>query len=447
MGVFILTSGLKARHCDQLCDRYRPPEFRVTEIMEADRVIAAVHSESPRIVILGSSGRTIDEGLAQVQKIKGATPNLPVILISRKSSEERAIAAFRAGTDDYFKEPVAWPVLLKRIDDFIQDGTQGHRRQMPKSLFPAPRSPRMIGRSPGMRATIGYLRKVAATDSTVLITGETGTGKELAAEMIHYHSARSKTPLVSVNCAALPESLAESELFGYERGAFTGAVAHQKGKFVQANGGTIFLDEIGDMDPFIQAKILHTIERKVVYPLGGRQPMPLDVRIIAATNQDPETLINDGRFREDLFYRLNIARVNMMPLRNRREDIPALIDHAIAALNRRFNQRVVGLTPEAMAFFQSYAWPGNVRELMNLLEATFINLPHNTIAYADLPGYFRAMLTKTQNCLVSERQNIVSALLETNWNKSRAAQQLKWSRMTLYRKMARYKIVENRNRG
>jgi DNA-binding NtrC family response regulator len=445
MGALILISGLDSPYFDKIAARFPPPDFRV-EAIAGQAKITAASREGPRVVILGSLGRTIDQGLSQVRRIKSAVPNLPVILISRKSSEERAIAAFRAGADDYFREPVAWQALLKRIDDIIQEKNRGHRGRSLQSASPAARPPKMIGSSPGMRATIAYLRKVAVSDSTVLITGETGTGKELAAEMIHYHSGRSKNPLVSVNCAALPETLAESELFGYERGAFTGAAAQQRGKFVQANGGTIFLDEIGDMDPFIQAKILHTIERKVVYPLGARQPMPLDVRIIAATNRVPETLISDGRFREDLFYRLNIARVNMIPLRNRREDISALIDHAIAELNRRFNQRVVGLTPDAMSFFQSYAWPGNVRELMNLLEATFISLPHNTITYADLPGYFRDMLTETKHCLVSERQNIVSALLETNWNKSRAAQQLNWSRMTLYRKMARYRIVEARNR-
>jgi DNA-binding NtrC family response regulator len=446
MRPFILTSGLTPHCFDEISDYFSGSDVRVTRVSGEEKVIAAAQKDPPRIVVIGSAGRYIDDDLVQVRRLKEVHPELPVVIISARSSEERAIAAFRAGVDDYFKVSDDSPAFLQRIADLLSDESRSTAQPPTGTPGPSASKPTMIGNSPAMRATLGYLSKVAATNSTVLITGETGTGKELAAELIHYHSDRAAKPMVAVNCAALPEGLAESELFGHERGAFTGAVGQQKGKFVQAHGGTIFLDEIGDMEPLIQAKILHSIERKVVYPLGSRKALPLDVRIIAATNRDPETLIEDGRFREDLFYRLNIARVNLVPLRSRREDIPALVDHAIGNLNRRFNRTVAGLTTEAMHFLQNYAWPGNVRELMNLLEATFINLPLDTITYADLPAYFRNMLSKAGDSPLSERRAIVSALLKTNWNKSRAAQQLNWSRMTLYRKIARHRIVESRNR-
>jgi DNA-binding NtrC family response regulator len=446
MGALILVSGLSEPFVERIANHVSVRDCQVKAVKGSARTIAAARKESPRLVVLGSPGHRIDDGLDQVRRLKALDGRLPIIMISQKSSEKRAVAAFRAGVDDYFKATAPFDHILKRINGFLRKDAVHKRVRLQKPTARPLQAPEMIAHSPAMLSTRRYLKKVAEATSTVLITGETGTGKELAARWIHFYSARRRQPLVLVNCAALPESLAESEMFGHERGAFTGAVACQKGKFVQANGGTIFLDEIGDMDPFIQAKILHTIERKVVYPLGSRQPLPLDVRIIAATNQDPERLMQDGRFRKDLFYRLNIARVNLAPLRKRKEDIPGLVDHAIAQLNRRFNRQVAGLAPDAMAFFQSYRWPGNVRQLMNLLEAAFINQPKDTIAYHDLPAYFRDILEKTQDRPFSERQSIVHTLLETNWNKSRAAQKLNWSRMTLYRKMARYKIVEGRNR-
>ncbi len=295
-----------------------------------------------------------------------------------------------------------------------------------------------------MRQAKAYLAKLAATDSTVLITGETGTGKELAAELIHRNSPRHKKPFICVNCAALPEGLVESELFGYERGAFTGAVAAKPGKFEMADKGTVFLDEVCDMNPYAQAKILRSIECKEVYPLGGRGATPLDLRIIAATNQNPEQLMAEGKFRKDLYYRLNVARVHMPPLRERKEDILRLISHAIENLNRRFKRNVQGLTDEAMATLFRYDWPGNVRELMNLIEASFINLPSRQVDFVDLPRQLQKQLDNSAELPLNERKQIVSALLETKWNKSKAAQKLSWSRMTVYRKMTKYSIVEKR---
>jgi len=298
----------------------------------------------------------------------------------------------------------------------------------------------MIGDGAAMREIKAYLMNVATTDSTVLITGETGTGKELAAELIHRNSPRHQGPFVCINCAALPESLVESEMFGYERGAFTGAVASKRGKFELAEGGTVFLDEIGDMSPYAQMKILRTTEKKEVYRLGGKGATPINVRIVGATNRDPEQLIEQGNFRKDFYYRLNVARVHLPPLRLRKEDIPSLLKHYIRKFNQRFGREVEGLTEEALASLLHYDWPGNVRELKNLLEASFINLSSWKIAFMDLPKTFQKRLKETEGLPEKERDRVLSVLFATKWNKSKAAQKLHWSRMTLYRKMVKYQI-------
>jgi len=299
--------------------------------------------------------------------------------------------------------------------------------------------PDLIGESLPIR---GDLLKIAAVDSHVLVTGETGTGKELTARFIHRHSARRDKPLVAINCAALPDGLVESELFGYEKGAFTGAHATYAGKLKLADGGAVIFDEIGDMSLYAQAKILRVIESKEVYPLGGRRGVPLDVRIVAATNQDLDRLVADKRFRKDLYYRLNIARVHLPPLRERQEDIPRLLDYYLGEFNARAGRALQGFTEEALDSLLRYDWPGNIRELKNMIEAIFIDPPLERIATKDLPEPIRP---QGQTRVVrTERERLLSALCSMNWNKSKAAEQLHWSRMTLYRKMAKYHILESK---
>jgi transcriptional regulator with PAS, ATPase and Fis domain len=218
-----------------------------------------------------------------------------------------------------------------------------------------------------------------------------------------------------------------------------------RGRFEQASGGTVFLDEIGDMSPFAQAKILRVIEDKRISRLGGATPIPLDFRLIAATNRDPEVMMEDGAFRNDLFYRLNVARVHMPSLREHREDIPLLVEHGIKRLNRKFQRSVKGLKEDVINLLMRYEWPGNVRELMNLLEAAYINMPSGKIRLADLPVHFRRNLEAFDRIPDDERAKVLSVLMETRWNKSTAAKKLKWSRMTLYRKIAKHKIVEKRS--
>jgi transcriptional regulator with PAS, ATPase and Fis domain len=246
---------------------------------------------------------------------------------------------------------------------------------------------------------------------------------------------------VPVNCAAIPESLLESELFGHEPGAFTGAVGSRPGLLQLADRGTIFLDEVGDLGGVAQAKILRAIEAREIYHVGGKQPIPLDLRIVAATNVDLDRAVEDGRFRRDLYFRLNVARVHLPPLRERRADITTLVDHYLAELNTACGADVPGVTGEALAALQAYDWPGNVRELKNLLEAIFVCPPSRPISMDDLPERFVRGLHDLRRMADADRRRLLEALTAANWNKSQAAGLLNWSRMTVYRKMAKYSVV------
>ncbi len=316
----------------------------------------------------------------------------------------------------------------------------------PKKNEPIPSGPssidRMTHESPWIREMKTYVEKVARTDSTLLITGETGTGKEFLAGLIHKSSLRCERPLIRVNCAAIPDSLLESELFGYERGAFTGAHSLKEGLMMLANGGTLFLDEIADMSSYAQAKILRAIENKEIYRLGGVRSVPLDIRIIAATSRDLTQLLSEDKFRKDLYFRLNVVKIHIPPLRDRKNDIEFLVNQIIPELNHRFNRKIKGLTEEALATLIHYDWPGNIRELKNLLETIFINLPPQAASFVDLPEPFHIQLMATKYLPQDERSCLLSALVSTRWNISKAAQKLNWSRMTLYRKIMKYKIVK-----
>lgn len=299
----------------------------------------------------------------------------------------------------------------------------------------------LVGSSKSMIDLREYIRKLARSDANVLITGETGTGKERVAEAIHSESPRRDRPFVCVNCAAIPDSLIESELFGFDRGAFTGAQEGYVGKLRLANGGTVFLDEIGDMSLAAQAKVLRVIESREVFPLGARRVATIDVRFIAAINQDIEPLLAEHKFRRDLYYRLNVARVLLLPLQERSEDIPELVTHYIRQFNQRFHRQVERPGHELMECLMSYEWPGNIRELRNFVEAVFIDPPDGPISLKDLPESFRRIFAQYVVQPVPERERLVSMLYQTNWNKSEAAAQLNWSRMTLYRKLAKYQIA------
>jgi DNA-binding NtrC family response regulator len=420
---------------DDLKSHLRSQNLTVFESEACSEANRAFVEHEPDLVVLATSSTDLQNDLETVEEIRDADKATPIILITTSSSETKVLAAFRAGVNDYFTGSFSNSALASSIDRLLQDG---HPDRPPPLL-----GDRLIGGSEAIREIREYLPHVAATDCTVLITGETGTGKELAAELIHESSPRRKRPFVCINSAALPDTLLESELFGHERGSFTGAISLQRGKFELADGGTVFLDEIGDMSLFAQAKILRIIETKKLSRVGGQRRLPLDIRIIAASNQDLEKRVNEGKFRADLFYRLAVAQVHFPPLRERKDDIVPLFEHYISELNRKLGKNVQGFTEKAMTVLLKYDWPGNVRELKNILEATFINLRSRRISITDFPKRFQRRLEAAEGLPTTEREQLLSALYATNWNKSKAAEKLHWSRMTLYRKMSKYHIFSS----
>ena len=390
------------------------------------------------LLVVSTGLDVASDGSGVVQLLHEWNSKPPVILIAANSSEDLAIAALKAGVTDYFKQPFSFIALLASVQRCLLTKLPGELKTAPAG---GSDGYEMIGGSPAMQEIKTYLLKVASTESNTLITGETGTGKELVASLIHRHCRRRHKPFVCINCAAIPDSLLESELFGYERGAFTGAHTLKEGRLKLADGGTLFFDEIGDMSPYAQAKILRAIESKSVERLGGTRSIPLDIRVIAATNRNLEQLVAEEKFRADLYFRLNVASVHLPPLRERKEDLPILCQYYIGEMNRQFGQQVEGVAAETLASLLHYDWPGNVRELKNLLEAAFINRPSRRISLADLPQQFRVRLSEATGLPQDERDQLLDALFSTNWNKSQAAQKLCWSRMTLYRKMVKYHVV------
>ena len=429
----------------QIASVSSPIHLNCISAKREDNLLPLIATLSPDIIVYASSKLPIEKTIQSIKSVRSKHIDVPIIFITEQSSESIVIAALKAGVDDYFKVPFSEKELIDSVLEKLGRLPMVKYRKHETKTSADDVDNVLIGSSLAMRKIKDFIPRVASLDCTVLITGETGTGKELVAELIHGCSSRRKEPLVKINCAALPDNLVESELFGYNRGAFTGAVAAKKGKFEFALGGTVFLDEIGDMTPFAQAKILRSIESKEVHRLGGNERITLDFRSIAATNKDPEELISGGRFREDLYYRLNVARLHLPPLRERREDIPELVNFGIKKLNRKFKCDIQSMKSEVMNLILRYDWPGNVRELMNVLEGTLINFPAKRIDAEDLPEHFRKMLSEPKNFPSDERKRILEALLETNWNKSTAAAKLNWSRMTLYRKIEKHNIVEKRS--
>lgn len=302
----------------------------------------------------------------------------------------------------------------------------------------------ILGISTSIEALRSYIPKVAASEAPVLITGETGTGKESIATNIHLLSRRRSGPFVAVNCAALPSSLFESEFFGHERGAYTGAVTAQKGWAVAADCGTLFLDEIGEMDMQSQAKLLRFLENGQINRLGSTRQVSSDVRVVAATNQYLEELVDEHKFRADLFYRLNVARIEIEPLRERPEDIGILFEHFINEMKGRTGLQVAEPDNELIECLADYQWPGNVRELRNLVEAVFIDPPRGRFQVCHLPSSFQRRLSEHHYNAPDERESLIAALKLTNWNKAETARIMKLSRMSVYRKIEKYQLSTER---
>jgi len=403
-------------------------EARFTDIVtecDADGIVFAIGAGE------------IEQALPAMTRARERCPFVPIIAVLEDYCDGRACNIFRAGAC----EVLPLDGIAEQFGRWRQYAGKSATRVEESAICNEAEMSRWIGASESARYLRSWLPRLAATDCNVLITGETGSGKELIADLIHSLSRRSKNRLVCINCAAMPETLLESELFGHERGSFTGATASREGAFEAAHGGTLFLDEIGEMTQLAQAKILRALETREIQRVGSRVARQLDIRILAATNQPLDALVENGHFRKDLMYRLKVAQVQVPPLRDRAEDIPCLLKHFLAAFNRKYRGQIAGFTPAAIRKLQSYDWPGNVRELRNLVEFLFIFPLRPRIQVEDLP------LPGAQDFASKDRQRLMEALASVQWNKSAAARVLKWSRMTLYRKMAKYEIADREERA
>jgi len=435
----VMLPAILVRDCESLCKspwiaQLESCGFRIVQEKEL-RVSPVLGQSPPRLIVVAAPPQRPEDGLRVAVEMRQLAPGLPVILLVEKSSEEIAVRALRAGITDYFHMPAELPEFLQAVCQ-IASGASDHSAGA-ACISESP----FVGVSTVMQGVESTLARIAPSNSNVLITGETGTGKELAASAIHRLSSRSERPLVCVNCAAIPDTLVESELFGYERGAFTGALARKSGWLQTADQGTVFLDEVGDLSLFAQAKLLRVLENKQFHPLGSKAGLSVNLRFIAATNRNLEEMARNGSFRHDLYYRLNIARVHIPPLRERREDIPVLLRHYIREYSRSSGPHPPEFTQEAWDCLLAYDWPGNVRELKNLVEAMHLNQANGSIRLTDLPSGLQQSVSAALPDSVEEREQVLAALLCTRWNKSKAAEKLRWSRMTLYRKIAKYRLV------
>lgn len=457
--------------------------YSVRAAASGEAALAMADEEMPDAVIMDVRMPGMD-GLATLRLLRKREPRLPVIIMTAYSTTDSAIEATRLGAFDYILKPFDIPDVLELLAKAVQAGRVMRERVLLSDASQEEGSDgktdteALVGVSRAMHELYKGIGRVAPTDALVLLRGESGTGKELAARAVYQYSARNGQPFSIINCVAIPDTLLESELFGYERGAFTGAASRRVGKIEQASGGTVFLDEIGDMPLSIQAKLLRLLQENQIERLGGREPISVDVRIIAATNRNLEEAVNSGRFREDLYYRLNVVTLHLPPLRERREDIPHLVRHFVSRLSREMDSPAPDVTPEAMACLRSHAWPGNVRELKNLLQKILIfnqgsavsaqdvlraldtggvqgqslarnhEERQNTARGADgspLAAYVRHMLQqqpgeKMFDAFMDEMGGLVirEALVLCAGNRSRTARMLGLSRPTLLAKIEKY---------
>ncbi|RZB34971.1 MAG: hypothetical protein SRB1_00739 [Desulfobacteraceae bacterium Eth-SRB1] len=398
------------------------------------------------------------DGLQLLKFIKEMRPENIVIMITGYATVKSAINAMKIGAFDYITKPLKKDIIELAVARALSHAKLKEENiALRKHLEEKYDFGKLTAYSDSMKEVLEKIKKVASSDSTVAIYGESGTGKELVCRALHFNSDRKDCPLVTVNCGAIPEELLESELFGHEKGAFTGAIRSRTGRFELAHGGTIFLDEIGDMSPSLQVKVLRVIQERRFERIGGIKTIDVDVRIITATNQDLEKAVAEKRFREDLFYRINVIPIHLPSLRTRKVDIPVLANHFLKTFNRLKEKNIDGLTPEAMNCLTKYHWPGNVRELQNLIEMLVVMNQYNKIEVKDLPDKIRLNSGKTEKIISNieisddglglneiigqfEKDLLQKAILKSNGIKSRAAKLLNLNRTTFVEKLKRYKI-------
>lgn len=438
--------------CQYLSIMLRKEGYDVKTVNRGKKAIQAVKDYNFDVVITDIKMTGLD-GIEVLTTVKEIDSTIPVVIMTAYASQKTAIEALNRGAFYY---------LIKRakndeIKMVIRNALDMHRVKnenifLKKQLKKKEDFKEIIGKSEEILSVFVMIDKVADTDSTILICGESGTGKELVAKAIHYRSERINKPFVSINCGALPENLLESELFGHVKGSFTGAIKDKEGLFKVANGGTFFLDEVGETSPAIQVKLLRVLQEREIIPVGGTSPIKIDVRLIAATNADLERAVKEESFRADLYYRLNVIPIKIPPMRERRDDIPLLLDHFLKGAMEKTG-RVKTIAKDAMELLTNYDWPGNVRELENIVERAIILQDGDEIHVEDLPDKIRCRLYESRKIVMDkaqmtleelEKEYLKSVLEETNWQKKKASAILGINASTLYRKIQRYGLAREK---
>jgi two-component system, NtrC family, response regulator HydG len=429
--------------------------WRVALASSGAEALEALRRERPSVLVtdLMMPGMT---GEALLRVVRTVAPATEVVVMTAYGTVEGAVSAMKEGAYDFITKPVKRHAIVKSVRQALEKASlvaenRALRAQLAGLVGPVGPGP-LLGVAPPFLAAMDALRQAAPTSATVLLTGESGTGKELAARLVHDLSPRAAGPFVPVNCAAIPETILESELFGYERGAFTGAAARKEGRFERAHGGTLFLDEIGEMLPGLQVKLLRVLQDGVVERLGGTQPVTVDVRIVAASNKDLAAEVKAGRFREDLYYRLNVVAIELPPLRDRRDDVPLLAAAFLRRISEKHGKQLAGFTPGALAALAAHSWPGNVRELEHAVERAVVLCRGEAVDVDDLPEPLRAggsssavpgapatALTVPLGTSMDEIERLVirETLRQTRGDKTLAAQLLGIAPRTIYRKLDR----------
>jgi DNA-binding NtrC family response regulator len=424
--------------------------FEVIGVASGEEALAKFQDFQPSVILLDVELPGMN-GLNLLTHLGEEIQRIPVIIITGRGSDERVVQAIEAGAYWYIEKPLKPPVLRALLDRALgRVRDQQAVAALTRDLRSAGKLGVLVGTSPAMQDVMRQVEMAAPSTASVLITGETGSGKEMVARSIHMLSPRAERPFVAINCSAIPESLMESEIFGHEKGAFTGAAERRIGCFELADGGTLLLDEIGEMPAQTQAKLLRVLEDRKVRRLGSKVETPVDVRVLAATNKNPEEAVADGHLRQDLYFRLNVFHIHLPPMREHKDDLPQLVEHLLADISTKHHKKVSGVGNDVMDLFKSYPWPGNVRELRNVLERAAIASDRGTVSRQHLASDFGRAPATTSSGLgairfpvgttvdAAERELILQTLNATNQNKTRAAELLGISLKTLHNKLKEY---------
>jgi DNA-binding NtrC family response regulator len=437
---------------DIISDMLKEEGYIVLQAANGKKAIEIVENEVVDLIFLDLVMPDMN-GIEVLKKIKEKFKNIPIVILTAYGTIESAVEAIKAGADDYLTKDIVKEKLVIIAKNFIKTQTLAKQVDTLKNQIEEKYPIKIIGESKQMKSVFKMIEKAAKSNINTLILGESGTGKELVAHAIHYKSDRREFPIIAIDCATLPETLVESELFGYEKGAFTGAISRKIGKFELAEKGTLFLDEIGNLSLLTQQKLLRILEERKIERLGGKEPIKIDVRIISATNIDIEEAVKNKKFREDLYYRLNAFTIHLPPLRERKEDIPLLVKYFLDMFNKE-QHKEVKISNSALDALISYNWPGNVRELKNVIERAVL-LSEEEIKIEDLPPNLQKNKTfiSIDNDIGlleigkiaasnAERALLIKTLEECNWNKTKTARKLKIDYKTLYNKIKEYKITK-----